>query len=80
MAMTRIGEGSPDFNAYVRNLHRAMRLKAAGAQLQMRPATGARGAMVMNPYSATIADMNICDVRSAATADGKRPRGNARPF
>ena len=72
--MSGIGEGSKDFNAYVRNLHRAMRLKTVGSQLQMLPATAARGSMVMNPYSATIADMNICDARSAASIEGKRPR------
>ena len=74
MPVSRVGEGSQDFNAYVRNLHRAMRLRTAGSQLQMRPATEARGNMVMNPYSATIAEMNICDVRSAASSDGKRSR------
>ena len=80
MVTGKIGEGSRDFNAYVRNLNRAMRLKTVGSQLQMRPTTEARGAMVTNPYSATIADMNICDVRSAAAVDGKRPRADARPF
>ena len=74
MTVAGIGEGSKDFNAYVRNLHRALRLQTVGSQLQALPATAARGPMVMNPYSATIADMNICDVRSAAAIDGKRPR------
>ena len=68
------GKGTQDFNAYVRNLQRAMRLNTVGAQLKLRPTAGNRSAMVYNPYSATIADMSICDARSAASVDGKKPR------
>ncbi len=78
MDKARIGEGAADFQAYVRNLHRAMRLKTVGAQLQSMPMTQARGALVQNPYSATIADMNICDVRSARV--DRQPARQSRPF
>ena len=78
MGKAKIGEGAADFQAYVRNLHRAMRLKTVGAQLQSLPATEARGSMVHNPYSTTIAEMNICDVRSANIE--RQPARHARPF
>ena len=78
MATAKIGDGAADFQAYVRNLHRAMRLKTSGPQLQTLPVTEARGSMVHNPYSTTIAQMNIFDVRSARNE--RRPERHSRSF
>ena len=58
-------KGTGDFEAYVRNLQRAMWLASVGAQLS---STGhgprIRGALIHNPYAKTIADLNICNVRA----------------
>lgn len=58
------GKGTKDFEAYVRNLQRALWLHAVGAQLAPGESGRLRGPMVHNPYSMTIADLNICQVRS----------------
>ena len=55
-----------------------MRLKTFGAQLQSLPVTEARGSMVHNPYSTTIAQMNIFGVRSVRNE--RRPERHSRPF
>ena len=55
-----------------------MRLKTFGPQLQTLPVTEARGSMVHNPYSTTIAQMNIFDVRSARNE--RRPERHSRSF
>ena len=78
MSTATIGKGAADFQAYVRNLHRAMRLKTVGAQLQSLPITQARGAMVHNPYSTTVAEMNICNIRSAMVE--RKLAHHSRPF
>lgn len=62
----QIGKSSRDFDAYVRNLHRAFWLGSVGAQLTTGETSQIRGALVHNPYSKTIADLNICQVRSDA--------------
>ena len=60
----QFGKGTRDFDAYVRNLHRACWVTSVSAQLATRDLSSIRGALVHNPYSKTIADLNICDVRS----------------
>jgi hypothetical protein len=60
----QVGKSSKDFDAYVRNLHRAFWLSSVGAQLNAGENGRIRGAMVHNPYTKTIADLNICQVRS----------------
>ena len=62
----QLGKGTKDFDAYVRNLHRAYWLQSVGAQLVSGQVSAIRGALVVNPYSKTIADLNICKVRSEA--------------
>jgi hypothetical protein len=59
------GKGTKDFEAYVRNLQRALWLASRSAQLS-GDGNSIRGAMVHNPYTRTIADLNICNVRSRA--------------
>lgn len=60
------GKGTKDFEAYVRNLQRAIWLVSIGAQLSSDQRTRILGTMVHNPYSRTIADLNICQVRAGA--------------
>ena len=60
----QVGKSSRDFDAYVRNLHRAFWLNSVGAQLNAGETGRIRGSLVHNPYSKTIADLNICHVRS----------------
>lgn len=61
------GKGTKDFEAYVRNLQRALWLNAIGAQLAPGDGPRIRGPMVHNPYSLTIADLNICNVRAESS-------------
>lgn len=68
MAGVQQGKGTKDFDAYVRNLQRAMWLASRRAQLSMGEPGQIRGPMVLNPYTRTIADLNICNVRSRASA------------
>ena len=65
----KIGKGTQDFEAYVRNLQRAMWISSIGAQLATGDMSRSRGPMVHNPYKATIADMSICNVRAVAAAN-----------
>jgi len=58
------GKGTKDFEAYVRNLQRALWLTSIGAQLSNADGQRIRGPMVHNPYSRTIADLNIFQVRT----------------
>ena len=67
MTISNSGKGTKDFEAYVRNLQRAMWLTSIGAQLAKSDGPRVRGPMVHNPYSQTIADLNICYVRAAST-------------
>ncbi len=64
MATSNAGKGTKDFEAYVRNLQRAMWLTSIGAQLTNPDGSRIRGPLVHNPYSQTIADLNICYVRA----------------
>ncbi|MFM9941340.1 MAG: hypothetical protein ACKVP7_17800 [Hyphomicrobiaceae bacterium] len=67
MATARNGKGTKEFDAYVRNLHRALWLTSVGAQLSSSDGPKIRGPLVHNPYSRTIADLNICHIRGESS-------------
>lgn len=64
----KASKGTQEFEAYVRNLQRAVWITSVGAQLSTGDMSRSRGPMVHNPYKATIAELSICHFRPAATA------------
>ena len=62
------GKGTQEFEAYVRNLQRAVWITSVGAQLSTGDMSRSRGPMVHNPYKATIAQMSICNFRPVVIA------------